>query len=271
MIIKRRNCKKLWEKGLNRLKLKGAKNCRDLGGLKTTDGRTLKNKMLIRGTVLNKITEKDCQLLKNEYGIATVVDLRTPKEMSEKPDVIIEGIEYIHLPLISEAVVGISHEEKVHSMESLEQMPPMELLYQQMADADGRENLIKILKYILQLPQEKFPLILHCTAGKDRTGVVAALLLLFLGVDKKTVIEDYVKTNKKINIKGNLSYLGLMLAKKGSFIAKKIKNYFLARPEYLNAALNKLEQDFGSIPAFFQQELGFTAAETDEIKNKFLY
>ena len=252
------------------IRQKSLKNYRDLGGIKTVDGRTIKPHMLIRGTTLFDPTVLGIKILKEQYNLKTIIDLRTPKETLEKPDVLIDGVEIVHMPVISEAVAGISHEKKVRSMKSLIMMPRMEDLYVSMVTEESLDNVVKILKYILKLPLEKFAVVFHCTAGKDRTGVIAALLLSFLGVDRATVIHDYLLTNMHVQFKANMAYLGLLLTRGNHKLAHKIKHYFMAEPDFIKASLNRLEKDFGSLDEFFKQKLGFSQEEEKEIKNKFL-
>lgn len=252
------------------IKLKHVKNYRDLGGITTSDGRVLKPHMLIRGTTLFDPTLFGIKILKENYNLKTIIDLRTQKEILEKPDVKIDGVEILHMPVFDESVAGISHEKKVHSFKTLMMMPKMEDLYVQMVTGASLDNVIKVLKFILTLPVQKFSVVFHCTAGKDRTGVVAALLLSFLGVDRVTVMNDYLLTNKRVLFKANMAYVGLLITKGNPKLAHKIKHYFLAEPNFIKAALNQLEKDFGSLEEFFKQKLGFTEEETKKIKDKFL-
>ena len=252
------------------IKLKHVKNYRDLGGITTSDGRVLKPHMLIRGTTLFDPTLLGIKILKENYNLKTIIDLRTQKELLEKPDIKIDGVEILHMPVFDESVAGISHEKKVHSFKTLMMMPKMEDLYVQMVTGENLNNIIKILTYILTLPVQKFSVVFHCTAGKDRTGVVAALLLSFLGVDRVTVMNDYLLTNKRVLFKANMAYVGLLITKGNPKLAHKIKHYFLAEPNFIKASLNQLEKDFGSLDEFFKQKLGFTEEETKKIKDKFL-
>ncbi len=252
------------------IKLKHVKNYRDLGGITTSEGRVLKPHMLIRGTTLFDPTLLGIKILKENYNLKTIIDLRTQKEILEKPDVKIDGVEILHMPVFDESVAGISHEKRVRSFKTLMMMPKMEDLYVQMVTGENLNNIIKILTYILTLPVQKFSVVFHCTAGKDRTGVIAALLLSFLGVDRVTVMNDYLLTNKRVLFKANMAYVGLLITKGNPKLAHKIKHYFLAEPNFIKAALNQLEKDFGSLEEFFKQKLGFTEEETKKIKDKFL-
>lgn len=252
------------------IKLRHVKNYRDLGGIKTADGRDTRPRMLIRGTTLFDLSPLSISMLKEQYNLKTIIDLRTQKEKLEKPDVEIDGVEILHMPIIDEAVAGISHEKKVRSMKSLVMMPPMEELYVNMVKNQSLDNVVRVLKFILTMPAQKYALAFHCTAGKDRTGIIAALLLAFLGVDRETIMKDYLLTNKNVRLKSNLAYLGLLLAKHNHKLASKIKHYFMAEPGFINASLSQLEKDYGSLDSFFTQKLGFTEKETQDIKNKFL-
>ena len=252
------------------IKLRHVKNYRDLGGITTTEGRVLRPHMLIRGTTLFAPTLFGIKILKEKYNLKTIIDLRTQKELLEKPDRKIEGVEILHMPIFDEEVAGISHEKRVRSFKTLIMMPKMEDLYVKMVTGKNLDNVIKVLTFILTLPPQKFSVVFHCTAGKDRTGVVAALLLSFLGVDRVTVMNDYLLTNKRVLFKANMAYVGLLLTRGNPRLAHKIKHYFLAEPNFIKASLNQLEKDFGSLDEFFKQKLGFTEEETKKIKDKFL-
>ena len=85
-------------------------NTRDLGGYTVKDGRTIRHYRLLRSGALGKCTESDIRQLTEEYGLKTVVDLRTNGEKTELPDPEIEGVEFIHNPLLSDAMLGITRE-----------------------------------------------------------------------------------------------------------------------------------------------------------------
>lgn len=252
------------------IKLKHGKNFRDIGGIKTIDGKTIKLKMLIRGATLFNVTAADIKKLKQEYKVATIIDLRTKKEAEEKPDTYFEGVKYFHMPILNEALVGVSHEKKVHSMLSLKMMPPMEDMYVKMVTDECLENIVNILKTILTLPDEDYSVVFHCTVGKDRTGILAALILSFLGVDRELIIQDYLFSNKFTKVKARFVYLGLLIIKFSHKFAKKIKYSLLAKEIFIEAALSTLETNFGSLDNFFKEKLHFTPEEEAKIKNRFL-
>jgi len=252
------------------IQLKSAKNFRDLGGIKTSDGRKVKTCMLIRGRPLFKLHDKDIKLLKEQYKLSTVLDLRTLKEAEERPNEIYDGLKYLHIPILDEGKVGISHEKKVRSLKTLQMMMPMEDLYVSMVTGASQDNLIKALKTILTLPVEDYSVIFHCTAGKDRTGILASMVLAFLGADRDIIINDYLLSNKGLVVKAQLIYIALLIVKMNPKLAGKIRLYNLAKQSFLEAALNSLEEQYGSVQNFLLQKLNFSEQEAAEIKNKFL-
>ena len=234
------------------------------------DGHTVKTRMLIRGTTLFKLTQKDIKLLREEYKLSTIIDLRTKKEAEEKPDDVVEGVKYYHMPILTEAAVGISHEKKVRSFKSLLMMPSMEDMYVKMVTDDCLDNLVNAMRSILTMPEENFSLVFHCTAGKDRTGVMAALILAFLGVDRKTIIQDYIYSNKFTITKARFVYIACLIVKFSHKFALKIKHSLMAKGSFIEASLTTLEEDFGSLENFFAERLNFTEEETAAIKARFL-
>lgn len=252
------------------VKLKYVKNFRDLGGVKTVDGRTVKQKMLYRGATLKKLTEKDIKLLKDEYKLSTIIDLRTKKEAEEQPDISVEGVNYIHMPVLTEAAVGVSHEKKVHSFSSLKLMPPMQDMYVNMVKGETLNNVVNIMKKVLSLKDEEYAVLFHCTVGKDRTGILAALILSFLGVDRDTIVCDYLISNRFTRTKAFFVYVLLLIIKFNHKFAKKIRFSLLAKQIFIDAALDTLEHDFGSMKTFFQTKLAYTPEEEEKIKERFL-
>lgn len=252
------------------IKLKHIKNFRDLGGVQTKDGRTVKKHMLIRGTTLVKLTTKDIDKLKNEYKLSTIIDLRTKKEVEEKPDEIVEDVKYYHMPILTEAAVGVSHEKKVRSFKSLVMMPSMEDMYVKMVTDDCLDNLVNAMRKILTMPEEDYSVVFHCTVGKDRTGIMAALILSFLGVDRNLIVQDYIYSNRFTVTKARFVYIACLIVKLSHKFAKKVMHSLMAKKNFIEASLDTLENDFGSLENFFIKRLNFTEEETIAIKNRFL-
>ena len=166
---------------LRRLPLEGVLNVRDLGGYPTKEGKETKFKKFLRSADLSNATTADITYLK-EYGLTTVIDLRSLLELSKKPSSLqnIEGIEYIHLPLMLEEMAN----PKPNAKGTIE-----------LTLADLYVTILKTpekIKLLIDTIASKNGVILfNCTAGKDRTGITAALLLGLAGVDKQDILADY--------------------------------------------------------------------------------
>ena len=149
-------------------------------------------------------------------------------------------------------------------------MPTMEDMYVKMVTDDCLDNLIKVLRMILTMPDENYSVLFHCTVGKDRTGIIAALILAFLGVDRNVIIQDYVYSNRFTVVKARFVYFACLLIKFSHKFAVKVKNSLMAKKSFIESSLGTLEENYGSLEAFFIEKLNFTPEETAAIKAKFL-
>ena len=111
---------------MGKIYLEGADNTRDLGGLKTTEGAVIKDKQLIRSNRLSRITQKDKILLETEYHLQKILDLRTPMEVEQEPDLEVAGAVYENIPFFMESMVGVSREQETRKqMLHMEEFPEM--------------------------------------------------------------------------------------------------------------------------------------------------
>ena len=175
---------------MNKIELDGTHNTRDLGGYETQDGRVIKEGFLFRSDGLGKLTPEDCKKLSN-LGIKRIVDFRSEVEKNKQPNIIPTGMEYIEMPI--EADKNMNNE--IYDILSGR------------VDKDMREFLIEANKdFVLQykevfseflkdLIKSGLPTLFHCTAGKDRTGFATFLIYTILGIERDTILVDYLKTN----------------------------------------------------------------------------
>jgi protein-tyrosine phosphatase len=170
-----------------RLRLAGAHNFRDLGGLPTADGRRTRAGLLFRSDALFALTDDDVEALRG-LGISTVVDLRAPSEIDR------DG----HGPFVAPPVRYVNHilfgDPAFLTSDDLERWD---------SDVGGgyldgleatREAAIAVLDLMVQ--PDSLPLVFHCNAGKDRTGVVAAIVLGCVGVTREAIVTDYLVTDE---------------------------------------------------------------------------
>lgn len=241
---------------------------RDLGGIKNKEGKTIKPNMIVRGKSLYKIKEKDVQMLKLN-NLSKVIDLRTAVEIDEKPNVKIDNIKYLHMPVFKEKMAGITHEKEENKLKMLMNMMSIENLYKLMVtDAYSISQLKNIIHEIMS--SDNHPVLFHCTAGKDRTGVVAMLLLNILDVDEETIMKNYLEINKTHKPKANLFYVLINILMWNKELAKKARSYYMVHERYLQTAIEAIKETYGSMEEYITNALGVTNEMKQAFKDKVL-
>ena len=247
-----------------RVPLEGAVNFRDLGGYKAAGGRCTVWGRIFRSDALTRLTDSDRELLIS-MGIKRVFDFRTMGEVEAAPDLIPPDFEYTNLP--------ISHGEFnfIEAMKRLKKgdaswMTPdfMRVGYLENLAHFGR-TFGQVLKAAADA--ENRPLVFHCTGGKDRAGTAAALLLLALGVPDDQVIEDHGLSN--IYIARLLDKVYEMIESYG-VDPKLVEPYFTAPRDCIEALLERLYSDYGSIDAYLVQKAGMDEATLARLRDELL-
>jgi len=169
---------------IKRIRLDHAFNIRDLGGLETTEGSLVRWNRLFRGDCLSFLTSEEWQKLLR-CGIVSVVDLRSRSEAELMKDQVPETMQYFHCPLQKEEI------DFSNASESAAKAFTKSLAdgYQKMV-TDSPELIAAAVKTVIQ-GLEKGGVLFHCSAGKDRTGVLSAVLLTLLGAEREDIIADY--------------------------------------------------------------------------------
>ena len=168
--------------------LEGCHNFRDLGGYPTRDGRQLRWRVLFRSDALHHLTPADVARLRGEIGLGDVVDLRSSGEIAidGRGRLAAEDVRIHHLPLFDgEGTVSADLGARITLCDRYFLMTehakrPIARVIQTLAEAEG-------------------PAVYHCAAGKDRTGVISAVLLGLLGVADELIVADYAATRKNLD------------------------------------------------------------------------
>ncbi|MGN1120389.1 MAG: tyrosine-protein phosphatase [Oscillospiraceae bacterium] len=247
--------------------LKGAKNIRDLGGTICSDGRIIKPRRFIRGAELSRITPADMHTLTEYCRVKTIIDLRTDKEIEEKPDPRMEGTSLFKNPIVEAATMGISHEKGTNSARGLARVPLMEELYRNIIRSDySQEQLAKALHLILD-NTESGAVLWHCTVGKDRCGILSALVLFILGADMDTIYKDYLLTNRVGQLRSSLCYvLAHIITANNKATAKRVLGIYTARRSFLEAAFDEMEKIAGSVEEFIRTNLQFSDGDIEQMR-----
>ena len=214
------------------------RNIRDFGDTLTKDGRKIRRNKLIRSASLYKAKEEDVSYLKNEHDLDTVIDLRSFREIKEAPDLSYD-LTYRHMPIIAAFKDGITHENR-----HLYKMPDLSITYKEMVtDPEYKENIRKILTYIMERNSDEGAVLWHCSEGKDRCGLISALIMKALDVDEETIFEDYLETNKSSKIRAQGVYEEVLSLSDEEYASAAYKAY-IADERYLRSAFDEMGDNF---------------------------
>lgn len=265
-----------WE----RIPLEGIFNTRDLGGIETADGKKIKPCRLIRSGELFNLSDNDKQTLTDRYSLKKVIDFRTGAERSEKPDPILDNVQYIWAPIMSEEAMGITHDEESERDVIAELFSYLQ--ENQLTLVDYMTGIYKILLSTQQaqreygrffrelLSNESGSVLWHCSAGKDRVGVGTALLLTALGVPRDVIIKDYLMTNTFTNSEYENAVKFLKSQNADEAVINGIEGVFKVRESYIMASLNYMEANYGSVNEYINKALGITKDEIAALQNMYL-
>lgn len=243
--------------------LEGASNFRDFGGYPTDDGRQVKWRTLYRSDRLSGLTPADYETLA-EHGIRLVCDLRRHLELDRAPTRWLgePTPELWHAPLFDDSVKPSILQ--VMSLDGDARKDPARVrelmidIYRRMVTAP--ETLQRLREIFARLAAaENYPVLIHCSGGKDRTGVTCALLLSLLGVSRDDVMADYLLTQQYYQGLADLRLGGTQVIDKGMFdgwAPEALVPIYSVEEAYLDTALEIVDRDFGTVSAFLEQKVG---------------
>jgi protein-tyrosine phosphatase len=237
--------------------LEGGSNFRDLGGYPAAGGKTVKWGHIYRSADVSKLTDADLKTLESLH-LATVCDLRGPSELSTSPDRLPMGINYVNLPAGSENVrpntnyAAMNRDSMMRATYS--RTDHLKAKYKPMFDQ------------LLALDDTK-ALMFHCTAGKDRTGMGAAMILSALGVNRATILNDYAATD--VYWKQGRERVAQMMKQGGSDMTQMAK-MLAADPVYLQSFFTTIDTKYGSMDKFLTTEMELTPEKLTMLRTKYL-
>jgi protein-tyrosine phosphatase len=243
------------------IELAGADNVRDLGGLPTADGRTVRPGRLIRSDSLQDLTDGDIRLLVDELGVRAVADLRT-------------GVRVEHLSLFPEpdevqvsdsadGPVVLPWQERDTKLTEDERQRGVSGVYLRYLD-DRADSVIAALRLIAGTDGAT---IVHCAAGKDRTGVVVALALSEVGVTREAIIDDYALSADRVEA------IIARLVSRRTYATDLDKDEPIdkhkPKPATMDRLLAALDERFGGAPGWLRSH-GWTEDDAAALRHKLL-
>lgn len=244
------------------LPLKGVYNFRDMGGIQTEDGRRIKKGVVFRAAELTGLTSEDKEYLKH-FHLKYVYDYRDRAEAEQRPDPQIDRERHERI-----AVNGDDRSTALSEWDpgTFYRTFTRENFKKVYAEMPIRNASYRKLMSLVARPGENLPLVHHCAAGRDRTGVGAMLILLTLGVPVESVIEDYLYSNRTLNV-----YHRQLFEEASHYISgmklKRFEDDFLLREEYIEASIHSINDTYGTFERYLEAEFGITADVRSKIKD----
>jgi len=249
-------------------RLASMENFRDLAGAdaasvyRNAQGRALRRGVFYRSDVVAP-SDTDWERL-NALGISAVYDLRTPGEIAKAPDRLPQGAEYLNVNLLGRENIDISMFTQIEHINAERYLEDAQR--NMVIDPDIRRRLGELLT---KMAQTQGAQVFHCTAGKDRTGWVAALLHTIAGVPEEVIMADYLLTNhySQGRIKATRQQ---MQAEYGPAFADALAPLMGVQESFLRAGFEQAEERYGSMEHYLTQGLGLDAPILAALREKLL-
>ena len=237
------------------LNLEGASNFRDLGGYRTSDGRMVRWRQIFRSNHLGHLTAADTDIVR-AVGLRSAFDLRGREERTAATCGL-EEITVHPLPIEPTVVAALRARLATGSLSSSDAREIMRESYRSYV----RLNTHSFRALFAHLLQDHAPLVIHCTAGKDRTGFACALVLHALGVPDGVIAEDYLLTNR----------LYRRDPASGTDLPEDVREAIgSVETSYLAAAFQAIHADYGGLDFYLKDGLGLGESERANLKDRYL-
>ena len=252
--------------------MKGLVNFRDMGGVKTMDGRTVKHKRLLRSGEVVLIPQEDILELKNRYDLKVIVDFRSEAEVERVPDDNIEGVYYhnifLHMRQPQRAVPP-GEKEFRKLRKKAEVIAFMTNVYDRLIKAPftlgAFARFIEVVKDNLN-----GAILFHCYAGKDRTGVAAAILYSILGVEEDEILREFLLTNKLRKAANEVILQKIREIDNDEEYLEALKVSYEVVPEYLEHVFSETTGCAGSMLNYIMQNMNVTEEDILNLRSNYL-
>ena len=250
------------------LPLDGTHNFRDLGGYATRDGRRVRWGRLYRSDHLADLSDRDLSYLKR-LGVALVCDFRSRAEREEDADRLPTGVRTEVLEIADDTLApGRLHKRLLTGdLDDLD-VPNLLVEANRHFATTFRDRYRRLFERLQQ--DSNLPLLIHCTAGKDRTGFGAALIRRALGVPQKTIFEDFLRSNV---YSAHYIETALRFLHWASFFRtdpERVRPLLEVRRAYLEAAFAAIHDHYGSFDDYLRDELGVSDSQREALRARLL-
>lgn len=250
------------------INLPGAVNLRDFGGYRTEDGRHVRQRRLFRSGHLSGLTDEARDAFQ-QLQVHTICDLRRPEERQHEPTPFPPGTpRRVEIPIDPGSAIAMRAELDRNDVPLEQRIAFMVEINRDLA-RHHRDDYARMFEALLDIEEGGF--LIHCAAGKDRTGFGCALILHALGVAEQTVLEDYLLTNEVMDFEGYI--MPRMRDRFGDDVPvdrDAIMALAGVRPEYLKAAYETIEEEFDGVEYFLERAVGLDQGARETLRQRLL-
>jgi len=243
--------------------LQGSSNFRDLGGYPAAGGKRVKWGHIYRSADISKLTDADLQALQSRH-VALVCDLRGPQEVAQAPDRLPPGARRVELPAGSEK---IDPRAMMSGGKNVNRDSLMRAVYTNLSFFPAKYK--PMFDELLALPADE-AMLFHCTVGKDRTGIGAALVLSALGVPRPTILQDYAATDVYWRAGREQSLQRMSQAGLSAEAVNAYRPLMAANPAYLAGTFAAIDKQYGSVDKYLAKEMDLTPKKLAALRAKYL-
>ncbi len=244
------------------LPIQGQPNCRDLGGYKTKDGKYVKWGVMLRSGNLNELTDQDLTYLAS-VPLRTIIDFRTDEEKEKQPDRVPSSVtKRLEYTIEAGNTSGMEDFYKLIATGDYEAIRQMMILANAAFVSDYQTVFRSYFAAIMD--ETNLPVMFHCTAGKDRAGFASAMFLSALGVDRETIMKDYLLTNTLtgVTLEGCIGQYGDENLGKAMYYVNSVQL------EYLSNAFDTIEAAYGNVETYLVECL---QVDIEKLRQIYLY
>lgn len=256
-------------------------NARELGGYVSTEGRRIKYGKLIRTGQLSGASDEDLRILSERYRVGTVIDLRSDFELQGQPDPTVEGAEYHNLQVLefdfteevakelADIVAEKDRGKRLIRSAGAGMYADAEI-YSRIVFGEPAKKAYSRFFELLLANDGEHSVLFHCTQGKDRTGIGAAMTMALLDFSEKMILADYMMTNiaNAHLILSDLDAVSVYTNDKS--IADKVWTINGVRSELINTVFTRAEEEYGSVKGFVKHQFGLSENDVLDLKNIYL-